>query len=297
MCSVFLYGVSTYYLPYLSQWAFSSLSCLDNRNARGKFSWVRVYTWQRLRGAMQPRIYNPRLPSTIPLWMTLLAFCPTMLTCFGANRLPLAFPSQGQTTGSEGVTTPSRDCIADLWPQFDRMVLTTCRRTPSSDFQLSHRQYGESQDSLDANTCSGNSFGHCRQELAATNRHSHTTEHLDRISTTLENVICDRTPNCQFDPPGQQSCACNRPSDQSGRVSTLAFRISPGQIPLSTLTRQHREELNRLVRDLQLDDDVITLPFGDSRTYAGKQNPVLKRIRLRRVSKKNSSRARKSISG
>lgn len=225
-------------------------------------------------------------------------FCPTMLTCFGANHVPLALPSQGQTsTGSEGVTTPSPDCIADLWPQFDRMVLTTRRRTPSSDLQLSHFQHSESQDLLDANTCSGNSIGHLGQELVDTDRHPYTTEPLGRISGTLENVICDRTPQCQFDLPGQQQCACNRSSDQSGGVSTSAFRIRPGQIPLSTLTRQHREELNRLLRDMQLDDDIITLPFGDSRTHPGKQNPVLKRIRLRRVSKKNSSRARKSISG
>ena len=220
-----------------------------------------------------------------------------MLTCFGANQVPLAFPSQGQTTGSEGVTTPSPDCTADLWPQFDRMVLTTCRRTPSSNLHLSHIQHSEPQDLLDANTSSRNSSGHPRQELVDTDRNPYTTGPLDRISAALENVICDRTPQCQLDLPGQQQCACNRSSDQSGGVSTSAFRIRPGQIPLSTLTRQHREEFNRLVRDLQLDDDIIPLPFGDSRTHPGKQNPVLKRIRLRKVSKKSSLIARKCIRG
>lgn len=224
-------------------------------------------------------------------------FSPTMLACFGANRVPLAFSPPGQTTGSEGVTTPSPDCIADLWPQFDRMVLTTCRRTPSSNLHLPLFQHGEPQDSLDANTCSGNSFGHFRQEWPVTDRHSYTAEPLGRISATLESVICDKTSQCQFDPPAQQPCACNRSSDQSESVSTSAFRARPGQTPLSTLTRPHREEINRLLRDMHLDDDITTRPFGNPRKYPGKQNSVLKRVRLRKVSKRNSSRARKSISG
>ena len=229
--------------------------------------------------------------------MVLLVFGPTMVTCFGANHVPLAFPAPGQATGSEGVTTPSPDCIADLWPQMDRMVLTSCRRTPSSDLHLPRFQYGESQDSLDANTYSSTSFGHFGQDHSDMNRHSYSTKPRSKISAALEDVICAKAPHCQFDPPAQQLCTCNRSSDQSGSVSTSAFGVRSGQTPLSTLTRHHREELNRLLRDLDLDDDMITLPFGNARKYSGRQNPVLKRVRLRRVSKKDSSRGRKNIGG
>lgn len=220
-----------------------------------------------------------------------------MLTFFTADQVPLTFPSQVQATGSEGVTTPSTDCIADLWPQLDRMMLTSCRRTPSSNLRCPTLQCVDSQDSLDANMCSGNPFNHSRQELPGMNQLLYTTEPLSRISAVLEDVICDEQPLRQSDPPAQPLCMCNGSPDQSRSLLPSSFRPGSGQTPLFAMTRQHRERLNRLLGDLHLADEIITLPCGNARKYPGKQDPVLKRIRLRRASKRNSSRARKSING
>ena len=220
-----------------------------------------------------------------------------MLTFFGADQVPLALPSQGQATCSEAVTAPSPDCVADLWPQLDRMLLTSCRRTPPPNLHFPTYQHVDSQGSLDADSDSGDFFGHLRQELPDINRPQYPTEPLVRMSTALEDVISDNPPHCQIEPPAQQLCICNRSPDQSRRGSASALQARPGQTPLSQLTKHHRAELSRLLSDLDPNDDINPWPHRNAREYPEKQNPVLKRIRLRRVSKKNTSRGRKSMIG
>lgn len=238
-------------------------------------------------------LYISHLPATFPPG----CFSSTMLTVFTADQVPLAITAQGQSTGSGGVPAPLPDSIADLWPKLDRMMLTSCRRTAPSSLHLPVFQYVDLQGAPDATSFSGNSLGHSGQELPDMDRHQYTTELPVGISTAIEDVICDHGSCRQCDPPAQQMCICKRSSDGIRKVSASAFRTRSGQTPLSSLTKHHRERLSRLLRDLHLDDDIDTLSYGNAREYPGKQNPVLKHIRLRRASKRHSSRARRTING
>lgn len=218
-----------------------------------------------------------------------------MLTLFRPDHVSFAFTPPGQATCSDGVTAPSPDCTADLWPQFNRTMLRLYGRTLPSNLHLPMCQDVDSQGSPDATSYSGSSFSHLIQELPNMNRHQYTSEPLVRISPAPEDMMCDKGSHGQSDSPAQQPCICNRTSDQNSTVSASAIRAGSVQTPLSTSTKQHGEELSRVLRDLHMGDVINTLPYATARNYVRKQNPVLKRIRLRRVSKKNSLKSRKSI--
>lgn len=215
-----------------------------------------------------------------------------MQTSSRPDQISLTFTARGEAVRSQILTLSQPDFLADLCDQMERSTLTSSRRAPLSSTNLLGSQAVDFHSSPPAITFPDESFGRFRREMQNMYRHQPTPSPLIRTSAGLEDTTCDNSPYYQSVSPVAQLEICN---ESTIHQHSVALSTESAYTRVARLLNHYGGEPSIPRRHQHMDDIISALPYGTVREHARRQNAVLKRIRLRRLAKKNSLKSRKTL--